>query len=311
MSASLTIAYFGLPLGALCLHQDGHCLAFTVLSPVDAVGRRRLRRQVCCPQLDALEMDRAELEARVDVMWRSRPVDLLVSWFWTRRLPAGWIEQPRFGAIGCHPSLLPRHRGPDPYFWTIDSGDALAGVSVHRLETSYDTGRVLAQRAISVGNRDAWQLARALDRPGLALLRCVLVDFSSGTMPAGAVQDSSRATWAPTPSGDLLRVNFCWPTERVLRRMRALAPLPGVALEVEGLPFRVAAATRGQHVDPLVAGEAFIGSEISIQTADGAVKIERAWISDGDQDTLVSGSELAALVSAQSRMISCPRSGDG
>src|SRR6187551_1274266 len=39
---TLKIAYFGLPLGALLLTSDGHRLALTVLSPVEAPGRRRL-----------------------------------------------------------------------------------------------------------------------------------------------------------------------------------------------------------------------------------------------------------------------------
>jgi methionyl-tRNA formyltransferase len=53
--------------------------------------------------------------------------ELLVSWFWTKRVPARVRALAPLGAIGVHPSLLPRHRGPDPFFWAIDQGDRAGG----------------------------------------------------------------------------------------------------------------------------------------------------------------------------------------
>ena len=60
------------------------------------------------------------------------------------------LEVAPLGAIGVHPSLLPRHRGPDPYFWAIESGDLETGVTAHRLEEEYDTGAILAQRRLAI-----------------------------------------------------------------------------------------------------------------------------------------------------------------
>lgn len=37
----------------------------------------------------------------------------------------------RFGAIGYHPSLLPRHRGRDAVRWTIHMRDQVAGGTVY------------------------------------------------------------------------------------------------------------------------------------------------------------------------------------
>src|SRR5690606_41502429 len=172
----------------------------------------------------------AERLARLE---RDRP-DLLVSWFWTRRLSSTWLALPRRGALGVHPSLLPRHRGPDPYFWAIDSGDRETGVSVHLLEPEYDTGAVLDVERLEVGERTSWQLARALDRPSLRALRRVVAAYASGTPPPAVPQAEALARQAPEPTGDLLRVRWEWPTERVLRRIRALSPVPGLALELFG-----------------------------------------------------------------------------
>ncbi len=141
-----------------------------------------------------------------------------------------------------HPSLLPRHRGPNPYFWSIDCGDLEAGVTLHTLAPEYDTGTLLLQRAIPVGGRNSWQLARALDRPSLSLLREGVGRFARSHPPVPTVQDEQAATWAPEPTGRELGVYWHWPTERVLRRIRALSPVPGLAVEVSELRFFVTRA---------------------------------------------------------------------
>jgi methionyl-tRNA formyltransferase len=203
--------------------------------------------------------------------------DLLVSWFWTRRLPASWLELPPLGAIGVHPSLLPRHRGPNPYFWSIDAGDTETGVTLHRLSDEYDTGNILATRRLLVGERNAWQLARALDRPSIELLRAGVASFARGEPPAEQVQDDGLATWAPEPTGDELRVDFGWTTERVLRRLRALSPTPGLGLEVEGTELYVTGAEAAPaFIAALLPGEAHISDTLTLRTADGAILVTRA-----------------------------------
>jgi len=279
----LKIAYFGLPLGALLLRQDGHELAPIVLSPVEAPGRYRLAKQV--PELfDAAQAD-PNFDAEVSAVLAAEAPELLVSWFWTRKLPKAWLEAARLGAIGVHPSLLPRHRGPNPYFWSIDAGDDVAGVTLHRLLEEYDTGNMLGSRSIPVEKRDAWQLARALDRPSLALLRETLRRMARGESVPELVQDESLATWAPEPSGDALKVDFGWATERVLRRIRALSPTPGLALEVAGTPlFVTRAEPASDYVAALIPGEAHISDTLLLRTGDGAIRVTRAFFPDTEEE---------------------------
>lgn len=290
----MKIAYFGLPLGALLLLRDGQRLGPVVLAPVDAPGRRRLR--VAVPDLlDASELgDR--LDGLVDEALAAERPDLLVSWFWTRKLPGRWLQLPARGAIGVHPSLLPRHRGPNPYFWSIDAGDELTGVTIHRLEEEYDTGTLLGETRIPVGPRDAWQLARALDRPSLSLLRETVLRLARGEPVAEVAQDPALVTWAPEPSGDELRVDFGWSTERVLRRIRALSPTPGVALSVEGaLLFVTRAEAQGEYLAALLPGEAHISTELSLRTGDGAVRVTRAYFPELEEEA-TSAAEVVSLL---------------
>lgn len=294
----MKIAYFGLPLGALLLGRDGHQLKTIVLSPVDAPGRRRLEQQA--PHVIDARSDpdgaSTDLEPRVDAALSAEPVDLLVSWFWTRKLPARWLARAKLGGVGVHPSLLPRHRGPNPYFWAIDAGDERTGVTLHRLTEEYDDGKLLASRDLLVGERDAWQLARALDRPSLALLRESVARLARGERLAEADQDEALATWAPEPSGAELRVDFGWTTERVLRRIRALSPTPGVALEVAGVPLFVTRAVRAESfIEALLPGEAHVSDALTLRTSDGAVEVTRAFFPDLDADA-TAASDVASLM---------------
>lgn len=290
----MKIAYFGLPLGALLLAHDGHELGPIVLSPVAAPGRRRLRR--LAPDLLDAEAAQADFEGRIDAAANATPFDVLVSWFWTRKLPARWLNRARLGGIGVHPSLLPRHRGPNPYFWAIDEGDEQAGVTLHRLTDEYDTGGVLASRSLPVAGRDTWQLARALDRPSLALLRETVARLARGERLTEAEQDEALASWAPEPSGDELRVDFGWSTERVLRRIRALSPTPGVALEVNGVRlFVTRAVAADSFVKALLPGEAHVSDALVLRTADGAVQVTRAFF-PGPETDAASASDVVALM---------------
>lgn len=222
----MRIAFFGLPLAACLLAHDGHEIVYAAicrrapglrrLSTRAAPGRTKLRPDMADPQ--AVAALRAQLTGAAP--------DLVVSWFWTSKLPPAILEVAP--AIGVHPSLLPRHRGPDPYFWAIDSGDAMTGVTAHELDTDYDTGAILGQREIAIDAKwNAWQLARALDRPSLALLRDVVRAYAERRPPRARAQDSRAATLAPEPTDADLAIVWSWPAARIERRVRAAAPWPG------------------------------------------------------------------------------------
>ena len=227
----MRLAFFGLPLAALLLLADGHEIAFCVLSRKDSPGRRRLTRMLGGHV--QLRGDLAE-DQIIERMNRRQP-DLLVSWFFTAKLPMSIVLAAKGGGVGVHPSLLPRHRGPDPYFAAIDQGDRVTGVTVHRIEAEYDTGAILASRELPIDpSWNAGQLARQLDRPSLALLRDTVRRLAAGESILERAQDEALASFAPTPSDADCALAWSWPVDRVLRRVRALAPSPGAFTEIGG-----------------------------------------------------------------------------
>jgi methionyl-tRNA formyltransferase len=109
------------------------------------------------------------------------------------------ILKARFGAIGYHPSLLPRHRGRDAVKWTIHMGDPIAGGSVYWLTGRVDGGPLAAQDYCHV--RPGWSASdlwrEALFPMGVRLLRQVAEDVSRGAI-VREPQDEACATWEPS-----------------------------------------------------------------------------------------------------------------
>ena len=108
-------------------------------------------------------------------------------------------DRTRLGAIGYHPSLLPRHRGRDAVRWAIHMRDWLAGGSVYWLNNRVDGGDLAAQAWCWVRRDDdassLWR--RELFPMGVALLEKVLGDIDRGVI-VRVPQDHHAATWEPS-----------------------------------------------------------------------------------------------------------------
>ena len=294
----MRILYLGLPLGALRLHAAGFSPRAACLGPLDLPGRRRARRLL--GRRGALVLGRPDLsDPGVRRALEARRPDVLLSWFWPSRIPKWLLELPPRGAYGTHPSLLPRWRGPDPYFWAIRAGDPQTGVTLHRLAEEYDTGEVIACRRVPIEPQDdAWSLARRLDRPALELLVEHARRRAAGETAQGTPQDEAQATWAGAPTDEELAIDWNAPTAEVLRLVRAAAPEPGAGARLGATEVEVLRARRfgGEVPAALAPAEAMRTDRgVAVRTGDGAVLVERVRTADG---RTLGGDDVWELLSA-------------
>jgi methionyl-tRNA formyltransferase len=295
----MRVVFFGLPLAALLLLRDNIEIALAATSRSGAPGIRRLRALLGSERVvGTAEAEAPEFAERV----RKTAPDLLVSWFWTKRIPRAVLEVPRLGAVGVHPSLLPRHRGPDPYFWAIESGDLETGVTAHRLDENYDTGAILGQRRITMDAQwNAWTLAKRLDRPSLALLRDVVAAFACGRPPGETPQREAEASFAPAPDEGLLALRFDTEASKVVRRIRAASPWPGAFTEIgDALVILTDAREASEFPRALLPGEAAVRADglAVVRTRDTAVELLAGRDEDGHPLDAVA---LAGLVKSAGR----------
>ena len=71
-----------------------------------------------------------------------------------RMLPESVWNMPPMGTFNLHASLLPQYRGAAPINWAIMNGDKESGVTTFFLTHEIDTGNIIMQRAVAIGDDD-------------------------------------------------------------------------------------------------------------------------------------------------------------
>lgn len=57
---------------------------------------------------------------------------------------------PKYGSVNIHPSLLPKYRGPNPWFWIYYNMETIGGITIHRVDKYEDHGEILAQKSFNI-----------------------------------------------------------------------------------------------------------------------------------------------------------------
>jgi len=139
-------------------------------------------------------------------------------------LPEHITSVPRFGTVNIHPSLLPRHRGPNPYFWTYHSNDASTGLTVHTATAQVDGGPILAQEEWELPRgQNVRTLHREMGVRAADLLRHVAESIErKSSRPID--QNEHFATQAPHPPRDRPMIDPDWDVERVWHFLAGVFP---------------------------------------------------------------------------------------
>jgi methionyl-tRNA formyltransferase len=93
---------------------------------------------------------------RIAPLLRPLEPDLVLCTGFPWKIPAEALEVPQHGVVNGHPSLLPRYRGPSPMSWAIRNGESEVGFTFHYMDAELDTGNVLAQARIELGDEYGW-----------------------------------------------------------------------------------------------------------------------------------------------------------
>lgn len=124
------------------------------------------------------------------------------------------VAKTKYGAIGFHPSLLPRHRGQDAVRWAVAMGDMVTGATVYWLNQVVDGGDILLQKHIFIDrNQDYHELWKRIFPIGVEMLLEAVGMIEKGIAPK-IKQDESYATWEPSFNVPRLKRNELLQIER-------------------------------------------------------------------------------------------------
>jgi len=147
-----------------------------------------------------------------------------------RMLPEVVWRMPRLGSFNLHGSLLPHYRGAAPLNWAIINGETKTGVTTFMIDDQIDTGKILFQREIPVGENDTvGDIHDRLMETGAELVAETLEALAQGT--AHSVSQSELAGTdeikkAPKIFKEDCKIDWTKKVEEVRNLIRGLSPFP-------------------------------------------------------------------------------------
>lgn len=215
----------------------GHAVV-SVLTQPDRVAGRGLKPSISAVKQAALEagLEIQQPPSLKDPSLQNRlnglHVDAWVVAAYGLILPPAILDQPRFGCLNVHASLLPRWRGAAPIQRAIMAGDRETGISIMRMDAGLDTGPVLLQRATMISpDETAGSLHDRLAQLGAVSIVETLERLALGTI-AARPQPAAGATYAAKITRQDVRIDWSQPAQRVAQMIRALDPTPGAQTQL-------------------------------------------------------------------------------
>jgi len=149
-----------------------------------------------------------------------------------RMLPEVVWNMPPMGTINLHGSLLPQYRGAAPINWAVINGEKETGVTTFKLQQEIDTGNILLQEKMPVGeNETAGELHDRMKFIGAQLLVKTVKGIADGSLKEQPQpSDGDRLTGlkhAPKIFTETCKIDWGNSVETIYNLIRGLSPFPG------------------------------------------------------------------------------------
>lgn len=150
-----------------------------------------------------------------------------------RMLPEVVWNMPSMGTINVHGSLLPQYRGAAPINWAVINGEKETGVTTFKLQHAIDTGNILLQEKMSVGEDEtAGEVHDRMMILGADLLVTTVTGLVAGSLvekPQEQIrdEDSRLLKHAPKLFTETCRIDWQQSADNIHNLIRGLSPYPG------------------------------------------------------------------------------------
>ena len=188
--------------------------------------------------LPILQPKRVRAEPFLETAGEMKP-DVLVLAAFGQIIPQALLDLPPFGPINVHGSLLPLYRGAAPIQYAILNGEKITGITTMWMDATLDTGDILLQREVPIGDDDTTgTLIPKMAAAGAELLIETLDRLAARNCPR-IPQDHSKATFAPSITPADTEIDWNEPAGRIRNRIRALSPRPGAFAMMNGRKIKI------------------------------------------------------------------------
>ena len=153
--------------------------------------------------------------------------DIIITCAYGQIVPEIILNNPKYGCINVHASLLPKLRGGAPIHKAIIEGYDKTGITIMYMDKGMDTGDMISKKEVIIENNDtAESLHDKLQEISAPLLLETLPLIISGTNKREK-QNNEEATYAYNVSREEEYVDFNKTSKEIYNQIRGLNSWPG------------------------------------------------------------------------------------
>ncbi|QHS22198.1 methionyl-tRNA formyltransferase [Virgibacillus sp. MSP4-1] len=222
--------------------QEGYEVAAVVTQPDRPKGRKR----VLTPPPVKAEAEKhhipviqpEKIKHEYDKVLDYRP-DLIVTAAFGQILPKELLDEPEYGCINVHASLLPELRGGAPIHYAILEGKQETGVTIMYMVEALDAGDMLAKVRVPIDEKDHVGLLhdKLADAGARLLIETLPEIFNRSIEPEK--QNHEQATFAYNIKREQERIIWNQSQEEVYNHIRGLHPWPVASTSLNGKNLKI------------------------------------------------------------------------
>ncbi len=178
-----------------------------------------------------------------------------------RMLPEVVWNMPQMGTVNLHASLLPQYRGAAPINWAIINGEKETGATTFKLQHQIDTGNILLQQKIIIGDDEtAGELHDRMKEIGADLLVKTVNGLIDGslkeipqrTLATGNGHPATKLNHAPKLSSENSKINWNKNVGEVYNLIRGLSPYPAAHTLLNNKTLKIYKSQK-EIIQPIIA----------------------------------------------------------
>jgi len=264
----LRIVFMGTPEFAVAsldaLVQAGCNIVGVITAPDKPAGRGMQLQQSAVKQyaaakgLNVLQPEKLKNPGFLEIL-QSLKADLQIVVAF-RMLPEVVWNMPPMGTVNVHGSLLPHYRGAAPINWAVINGENETGVTTFKLKHEIDTGDILLQERIHIGDDEtSGSLHDRMKETGAQLLVRTVQGLANGSLqeiPQSEISNQkSEIKHAPKIFTETCRIDWNWPVDDIYNLIRGLSPYPAAFTELNGKKLKIYSSNKEKRAIEKVPGE--------------------------------------------------------
>ncbi len=208
--------------------------------------------------------------------------DLFVVAAFGQILPQAVLDQPRYGTLNIHASLLPKYRGVSPIAEAILQGDSETGVTIMLIDAGVDSGPILLKCSVPIFEDETTGslTVKLADVGAQALLEALPLWVKGEIIPEP--QDEQRASHTRMLRKEDGEISWDRPAAVLAREVRAYTPWPGAYTHWRGKLLKIVTAhpltlEPGRPIAPGSVSVREVASHraLAIVTGSGFLLVER------------------------------------